>query len=206
MTTSNDIIQWVEGLKGRPINHEEGVHHGSPQSAVHGVTVCWKAVPAAIDAAGARADDLIVGHESLYYPYYFDFDPDRTPGWPEWGINVRRKAQLERYGLTGVPGVADIPFIGRLFARNEEEAAQTDIVMTLTPHVVRRAEITEDDLRSFLVGGEASPLLFDTTPRPPTPVPAAETPSQEEPSGSPRIEPIRPPEPTPPPTASRDEE
>ncbi|MCG6924728.1 MAG: hypothetical protein LJF30_05375 [Acidobacteria bacterium] len=103
----------------------------------------------------------------------------------------------ERYGLTGIPGVADIPFIGHLFARNEEEAKQTDIVMTLTPHVVRRPEITEADLRSFLVGGEASPLLFDTAPQPPTPVevPAAEPRDQS--SGPPRIEPIRPPEPTP---------
>jgi general secretion pathway protein D len=103
----------------------------------------------------------------------------------------------ERYGLTGIPGVADIPFIGQLFARNEEEAAQTDIVMTLTPHVVRRPEITEADLRSFLVGGEASPLLFDTAPKPPTPVPApAATPGSPS-SGPPRIEPIRPPEPSP---------
>jgi general secretion pathway protein D len=100
----------------------------------------------------------------------------------------------ERYGLTGIPGVADIPFIGQLFARNEEEATQTDIVMTLTPHIVRRPEITEADLRSFLVGGEASPLLFDTAPKPPTPVPDA-TP-RNQPSGPPRIEPIRPPEPT----------
>jgi len=103
----------------------------------------------------------------------------------------------ERYGLTGIPGVADIPFIGHLFARNEEEAKQTDIVMTLTPHVVRRPEITEADLRSFLVGGEVSPLLFATAPQPPTPVevPAAEPRDQS--SGPPRIEPIRPPEPTP---------
>jgi putative NIF3 family GTP cyclohydrolase 1 type 2 len=99
MTTCNDIIQWVEGLKGRSINHEEGVHHGYAGADIHSVTVCWKATPQAISEAGARGDDLIVGHESLYYPYYFDFDPDRTPGWPEWGINVRRKAQLERYGL-----------------------------------------------------------------------------------------------------------
>ncbi len=93
----------------------------------------------------------------------------------------------ERYGLTGVPGVADIPFIGRLFARNEEEATQTDIVMTLTPHVVRRPEISEADLRSFLVGGDASPLLFDTPPRPAVPAttgPAPATaPSREPPSG-----------------------
>lgn len=100
MTTPNDIIGWVEEIKGGPINHEEGVHHGSAEAAVHGVTVCWKAVPEAIAAAGERGDDLIVGHESLYYPYYFDFDPDRTPGWPEWEINRRRKEQLERHGLT----------------------------------------------------------------------------------------------------------
>ncbi len=103
----------------------------------------------------------------------------------------------ERYGLTGIPGVADIPFIGRLFARNQEEASSTDIVMTLTPHVVRRPEITEADLRSFLVGGEASPLLFDTAPRPPTPVPGLAAPTGDQPSGPPRIEPIRPPEPAP---------
>jgi general secretion pathway protein D len=102
----------------------------------------------------------------------------------------------ERQGLTGIPGVADIPFIGRLFARNEEEAAQTDIVMTLTPHVLRRPAITEEDLRSFLVGGEAAPQLFETPPRPATPVtpPAEET----EPAEPPRIEPIRPPRPVPP--------
>jgi general secretion pathway protein D len=104
----------------------------------------------------------------------------------------------ERYGLTGIPGVADIPFIGRLFARNEEEAAQTDIVMTLTPHVLRRPEITEEDLRSFLVGGEASPALFDVAPRPATP-PAAPAPEEEqERSEPPLIQPIRPPEPAPP--------
>jgi len=42
-----------------------------------------------------------------------------------------------------------------------DETTSTDIVMTLTPHVLRRPEITEEDLRSFLVGGEASPFIFD---------------------------------------------
>jgi general secretion pathway protein D len=109
----------------------------------------------------------------------------------------------ERQGLTGIPGVADIPFIGRLFARNQEEAAQTDIVMTLTPHVLRRPAITEEDLRSFLVGGEAAPQLFEVPPRPATPAPA---PTEEtEPAEPPRIEPIRPPQPTPPPSPPTDD-
>lgn len=110
----------------------------------------------------------------------------------------------ERYGLTGIPGIADIPFIGRLFARNQEAAAQTDIVMTLTPHVLRRPEITEADLRSFLVGGDASPLLFDAPPKPASTAigPARGTPAAPpaEPP-APRILPIRPPQPVPPPSA-----
>jgi general secretion pathway protein D len=97
----------------------------------------------------------------------------------------------ERRGLTGLPGVASIPFIGRLFARNKDEAQQTDIVMTLTPHVIRRTEIDENDLRSFLVGGESSPFLFET---PPPTAPAAPAPARPT---APRIEPIRPPSGTP---------
>lgn len=96
----------------------------------------------------------------------------------------------ERRGLTGLPGLASIPFLGRLFARNKDENTQTDIVMTLTPHVVRRTEIDEADLRSFLVGGEVSPFQFEAPPiGNPTlpPVRPAE----------PRIEPIRPPSATP---------
>jgi general secretion pathway protein D len=96
----------------------------------------------------------------------------------------------ERTSLTGLPGLASVPFLGRLFARNEKEIQETDIVMTLTPHVVRRPEITEEDLRSFLVGGEASPVLFDVPATTPAPTPPREAP--------PRIEPIRPPSPPPP--------
>ncbi len=97
----------------------------------------------------------------------------------------------ERASMTGLPGLASIPILGRIFARNKTETQQTDIVMTLTPHVVRRPELTEDDLRSFLVGGESSPLLFDV----PT-APAQPAPSRPE---APRIEPIRPPAGNPPP-------
>jgi general secretion pathway protein D len=98
----------------------------------------------------------------------------------------------ERRGLTGVPGLASVPFLGRLFAKNRDEAQQTDIVMTLTPHLIRRTQIDEQDLRSFLVGGEPSPFVYEAPP-PATPAtPPAQVPER------PRIEPIRPPSPTPP--------
>ncbi len=107
-------------------------------------------------------------------------------------------SDTERTSLIGLPGLASIPFLGRLFARNKTEVTETDIVMTLTPHIVSRPDIREDELRSFLVGGENSPLLFEA---PPSTLPA--TPPKSEP---PRVEPIRPPapppSPTPPPTTS----
>jgi hypothetical protein len=62
--------------------------------------------------------------------------------------------------------------------------------MTLTPHVIRRTEISESDLRSFLVGGEVSPFQFEAPPPGATPPPAARP-------AEPRIEPIRPPSGTP---------
>ncbi len=101
----------------------------------------------------------------------------------------------ERHGLTGLPGIASIPVIGRLFARNRDEATQTDIVMTLTPHIVRRTDIDEQDLGSFLVGGESSPALFDNPPMSPS-SPPAQSPAQS-PAESPRIRPITPPPLTP---------
>jgi general secretion pathway protein D len=102
----------------------------------------------------------------------------------------------ERHSLTGLPGIANLPLLGRLFARNHDEANQTDIVMTLTPHVIRRTSLTEEDLRSFSVGGETSPLIFEVPAIPPVSSPA---PRLNEP---PRVEPIRPPQPSPLPSPS----
>ena len=60
----------------------------------------------------------------------------------------------ERTVLAGVPGLIDIPLIGRLFARNRKESPQTDIILTLTPHIVRTLDVTEADLRPFRLGRE----------------------------------------------------
>jgi hypothetical protein len=65
--------------------------------------------------------------------------------------------------------------------------------MTLTPHVISRPPLTAEDLKSFEVGGEASPTLFEVPSLPSPPV----TPRAPEPF---KIEPIRPPVPQPSPT------
>ncbi|MGE3276087.1 MAG: secretin N-terminal domain-containing protein [Vicinamibacterales bacterium] len=75
----------------------------------------------------------------------------------------------ERRVVSGIPGLSDIPVIGRIFANNRKETQQTDIILTLTPHIVRVLDLTEDDLAPFRVGRDSNaPMLEIPTPaRPP---------------------------------------
>ena len=91
----------------------------------------------------------------------------------------------ERTVLNGVPGLSDLPIIGRLFARNERRTKETDIVITMTPHIVRVLDLTEEDLEAFRFagdGGMAFPTAGDqvidvprTVPRDPLPLPSPES-------------------------------
>jgi general secretion pathway protein D len=78
----------------------------------------------------------------------------------------------ERTVLAGAAGLIDLPLIGRLFARNKKESTQTDIILTLTPHIVRTLDVTEADLRPFRLGrsgatGGVTPVERPGTQQPP---------------------------------------
>jgi general secretion pathway protein D len=55
---------------------------------------------------------------------------------------------------SGVAGLMDVPGLGRVFSSNSLESSETEIVMTLTPHIVRIPDITEEDLATLWVGTE----------------------------------------------------
>ena len=67
----------------------------------------------------------------------------------------------ERRSLSGLAGLADVPIIGRLFARNSKETQQTDIILMLTPRIIRVLELTEADLRPFRVGRADNATVLD---------------------------------------------
>ena len=67
----------------------------------------------------------------------------------------------ERTTLSGVPGLSDLPLIGRLFANNHKQTQQTDIVLTLTPHIVRVLDLAEEDLRPFRMGRDSGTAIGD---------------------------------------------
>jgi general secretion pathway protein D len=70
----------------------------------------------------------------------------------------------ERRVLDGIPGVSDLPVVGRLFAHSRTETEQTDIILTLTPHVIRVLDLNEGDLRAFRVGRDTSAGLTELPP------------------------------------------
>ncbi len=85
----------------------------------------------------------------------------------------------ERTTLDGVPGLSDLPVVGRLFAKNHRETKETDVVLMLTPRIIRVLDLTEDDLRPFRVGRDSSGGVYEL------PLPAPAQPQQPQPQQQP---------------------
>jgi len=67
---------------------------------------------------------------------------------------------------TGIPGLANIPLLGRLFSGENLENDRNELVIALIPHIVRGPDITESNLKSVAAGnatqikvGYAAPKL-----------------------------------------------
>ena len=89
----------------------------------------------------------------------------------------------ERKALTGFPGAIHVPVLKQLFSNNDESITQTDVVMLLTPHIVRGPNITESDLRPIYIGSQqtfginGTPPLLAPPPEPAAPPPAPAPPA-----------------------------
>lgn len=65
----------------------------------------------------------------------------------------------------GIPGLSEIPVLGRLFSNKRNEGQRTDVILTMTPHIIRNAEITAEDLEPIWVGTEANITFRGTAVR-----------------------------------------
>ncbi len=65
----------------------------------------------------------------------------------------------------GFPWLSDIPVIGGLFRSNRKEISKQDLILTLTPHIIRNPDITEEDLAPVWVGTENRITIFGNSPR-----------------------------------------
>jgi general secretion pathway protein D len=61
---------------------------------------------------------------------------------------------LEAKNIKGIPIIGLIPILGRFFSTPETKETQSDVVITVTPHILRRADITEKDHLARLAGDQ----------------------------------------------------
>ena len=91
----------------------------------------------------------------------------------------------DRRSSSQVPGLADLPVAGRLFQNKEDTANKTEVVLLITPHVIRNIERPGVQLEEFNSGTEAevggtSLALPPITPV--APIPSGVTPAAPQPA------------------------
>jgi general secretion pathway protein D len=63
------------------------------------------------------------------------------------------------------PFLGDIPILGRLFTKDHNIRHRTDLMLTMTPHIIRKPDITEDDLAPMWVGTQSNLSFRGLSPR-----------------------------------------
>ncbi|HKF50761.1 MAG TPA: cohesin domain-containing protein [Candidatus Acidoferrales bacterium] len=68
--------------------------------------------------------------------------------------------QQQQKSISGWPGLAKIPFFRYFFSSQDVQTEDDDIVIAITPHIVRMPSISEDDLRTLASGTENNVQVY----------------------------------------------
>src|SRR3989475_8247026 len=106
----------------------------------------------------------------------------------------------EATSLQGIPGLKNIPILRYFFSQEQKSRDQTEIIVMLTPHIIRMPNISAGNLRGLYTGSETIPRLRASPEVPaigaPSPTPGTPAPGAPP---APHPPPREPPPPTPPP-------
>ncbi|MSV35066.1 MAG: hypothetical protein EXQ47_05635 [Bryobacterales bacterium] len=84
--------------------------------------------------------------------------------------------------ITGLPGLVNIPVLGRLFGSEKKFVARGDMMIALIPHIVRTPDYTAENLRGIYAGTDQVVKInyapkTNKAPSPAEPAPAAAPPA-----------------------------
>jgi len=97
----------------------------------------------------------------------------------------------ETQSMSGYPWISRIPILKYLFAQDNKQRTENEIVFAITPHIIRAPDVTEENLRTINVGtGNTTELPRKASP------PAASTPAASAPAAQP-ADPAKPKSPAP---------
>ena len=166
------------------------------------VGISVQATPRLITDEGDILMDLIMSNDTLGPPRLVG--GQLAPSFPTRSVTTKLRLRDgeshllagllqddERRSMTGFPGIMSIPILKSIFSASDDVIAQTDIVMLLTPRIIRTHEYTARDLSPIYVGTNqnfgltgpppliaAPPAEPDAVPAPGAAVPAPAVPPQ----------------------------
>lgn len=70
-----------------------------------------------------------------------------------------RRDELKR--LRGIPGIMNLPFFKQVFSSNDNTEGESDIVILITPRIIRTHELTADNLAPIFIGTQQNVGLGD---------------------------------------------
>ena len=111
--------------------------------------------------------------------------------------------ESEATSLNGLPGLKNIPILRYFFSQEQKSRDQTEIIIMLTPHIIRMPNISAGNLRGLYTGSETIPRLR-ASPEVPAIGPSSPTPGTPAPGAPPAPQPPagQPPAATPPPAGA----
>jgi len=109
----------------------------------------------------------------------------------------------EATSLNGLPGLKNIPILRYFFSQEQKSRDSTEIIIMLTPHILRMPNISAGNLRGLYTGSETIPRLR-ASPEVPAIGPSSPTPGTPAPGAPPAPQPPagQPPAATPPPAGA----
>jgi general secretion pathway protein D len=97
--------------------------------------------------------------------------------------------------VTGIPGLRNIPLLGKLFSGESTNESRDELMIVLIPHIIRRPEVNADNLRPIATGNQLTVHLShspsESEAKPAAPVKPAES-AAGAPATTPPATPIAP--------------
>lgn len=62
--------------------------------------------------------------------------------------------------INGIPGLAQLPLLRYLFSDNSNEVQEDEVLIVLTPHIIRLPAITADNLRTLAAGTDTNARVY----------------------------------------------
>ena len=71
----------------------------------------------------------------------------------------------DRKTVNKIPGLGDIPILGRLFSKHNDDKLKTELVLSITPHIIRARKSPDAALAEYWMGSELQAGRASTQPR-----------------------------------------